>query len=166
MKYGDGQTTVTTVVVALQPWFSLNLSIKQGHKTCSVYVCMYVCIYLFIFVRVCVSLIKLYIYIYISIYYSSRSYVLIFCRDIFRFTLTVNALWNISQQVSPCSEELWNIFGLNLSIFLNVLRILKYSLDIFLECIDTTVVVKNVLGFSLLWSFLGVFGPFCTRFLK
>ena len=131
-------------------------------------VCVYVCVYIFIHICTCVCIFNkiIYLYIYISIYYSSRSYVLIFCRDIFRFTLTVNALWNISQQVSPCSEELWNIFGLNLSIFLNVLRILKYSLDIFLECIDTTVVVKNVLGFSLLWSFLGVFGPFCTRFLK
>ena len=54
-------------------------------------------------------------------------------------------------------------------IFLNALRNLKHSLDILHECLYITVVVtklRNVFGLSLLWTFFGVFGPFCTMFLK
>ena len=60
-------------------------------------------------------------------------------------------------------------FGSFLGILLNVLRNLKHYIDIWHECLDITVVLtklRNVLGFPLLWTFLGVLGPFNTIFFK
>lgn len=63
----------------------------------------------------------------------------------------------------------WGIMKLILGAFLNILRNSKHSLDILHENLDTTRVVttlRNVLGLTLLWAFFGVFGPFCSIFLK
>ena len=52
------------LIVALQSWFSWNLSIKRCYKVCCVYLCVYVCMHMW----VCVYLYKyIFIYVYICI---------------------------------------------------------------------------------------------------
>ena len=92
-----------------------------------------------------------------------------FCADVFCITLTVTMLRGISQGVSLSLGHYAIFFGPIWGILFNVLKNLKHFFDTLHECLDITAVVtklRNVFGFPLRCAFLGVFGSFCTMFLK
>ena len=72
------------------------------------------------------------------------SYLMKFNTDVFCITVIVSVLRKISQHLSLCWWTLCNILGPILGILLDVLRNVKYSLEILHECLDITVVVTRL----------------------
>ena len=82
------------------------------------------------------------------------SYLMKFCTDVFCITLTVKKFYSTYPSAWGHYAIFWVYFGYA-----------PQCLEKLHECLYITVVVNNlrrVLGISLLWIFLGVFGPFCT----
>ena len=85
----------------------------------------------------------------------------ILCERFLYYFNNQSAKQNVAALISVL-RAWWSFLGPIFSIFFNVLRNEKHSLDTFHECLDITVVVtklRNVLGFPQPWGFFWCFWP-------